>query len=82
MTLNEDVEKILKDYPEAYACDMESTSIAHCCSMYQTAFLIIRSLSDIVTKENNGLDFAEFCVKAAGQAAELLVNFLKMYPHE
>ncbi|MBQ6654250.1 MAG: 5'-methylthioadenosine/adenosylhomocysteine nucleosidase [Erysipelotrichaceae bacterium] len=79
VTLRQDVDRILKDYSEAYACDMESASIAHCCSAYQTGYLILRSLSDIVIRENNGLDFVEFCQRAAAQAAELLVNFIRLY---
>ncbi len=82
VTLREDVDRILRDYPEAYCCDMESTSIAHCCQMYQTPFLILRSLSDIVIRENNNLDFARFCEAAAGQAADLLVRFLDLYHRE
>ncbi len=79
VTLREDVDRILKDYPQAYCCDMESTSIAHCCISYQTPFLILRSLSDIVIRENNNLDFERFCVAAASQAADLLVSFLQLY---
>ena len=79
VTLKEDVERIIRDYPEAYCCDMESASIAHCCSMQKTPFLILRSLSDIVTRENNDLDFEQFCIAAASQAADLLVSFLKIY---
>ncbi len=82
VTLKEDVERILKDYPQAYCCDMESTSIAHCCESYQTPYLILRSLSDIVIRENNNLDFERFCVAAASQAADLLVSFLDLYRSE
>jgi len=75
----EDVARITSTYPEAYCCDMESTSIAHCCQYYHTPVLIIRSLSDIVTRENNSVDYSQFMPVAAGQAAKLCAGFIKTY---
>ena len=75
----EDVARITSTYPEAYCCDMESTSIAHCCQYYKTPVLILRSLSDIVTRENNSVDYSQFMSVAAVQAAKLCAGFIKAY---
>lgn len=65
---------IQKHFPEAYGCDMEACSIAHCCNEYNKKFLIIRSFSDIVTKKGNELDFNEYKFIASKRAA----HFSKM----
>jgi adenosylhomocysteine nucleosidase len=44
-TLQED-EKILKSFPEALACDMESAAIAQICHHYGVPFLSYRLISD------------------------------------
>ncbi len=61
---------IQKYFPEAYGCDMEACSIAHCCHEYNKKFLVIRSFSDIVTKKGNEIDFNEYKFIASKRAAE------------
>ncbi len=73
------VEKIQKHFPEAIACDMESASIAHACTMYDVPFVIIRSLSDIVIKEGNELDFNSYVILASERAASFAEAFLKRH---
>lgn len=75
---NEQVEFITKYFPEAIACDMESTSIGHACTLYGKPFVIIRSLSDIVTKENNGLDFVAYAQQASSRAAVFTKKFISL----
>lgn len=74
---DETVHYIQKHFPEAVACDMESASVGHVCSMYDVPFVIIRSLSDIVIKEGNNLDFQQYVHLAADRAARFTVEFLK-----
>ncbi len=66
----EKVAYIQKHFPEAYGCDMEACSIAHCCHEYRKKFLVIRSFSDIVTKKGNELDFNEYKFIASKRAAQ------------
>lgn len=75
----EKVAYIQKYFPEAYGCDMEACSIAHCCQEYDKKFLIIRSFSDIVTKKGNELDFNEYkhiASKRAAQFSKLIIEKL------
>lgn len=73
------VRKIRRAFPEAYACDMESATVGHVCTSYGVPFVIIRSLSDIVLKEGNTLDFHTYAKAASERAAgftELFVGSL------
>ena len=70
------VEFIQEHFPEAIACDMESASIGHVCSMYDIPFVIMRSLSDIVIKKDNDIDFLTYVKKASERAAAFTVKFL------
>ncbi len=79
VALKEDVDRITSIYPEAYGCDMESTSIAHCCQLYGVEVVIIRALSDIVVKEGNEVQYSTFAPLAACQAAKFTKNFLTIY---
>ena len=69
VTKNE-VARIIESYPSAYMADMESGSIAQCCECYKVPYLIIRCLSDIVTKENNIDTYFEVVMAAAEKAAQ------------
>ncbi len=71
------VDYIQKHFPEAIACEMESASIGHVCSTYGVPFLIIRSLSDIVIKEGNELDFLTYASQASARAAKFTERFVK-----
>lgn len=70
------VSLIKKHFPEAVACEMESTSIAHVCTMYEVPFVVIRSLSDIVTRDGNSMDFLEYVQQASHRAAVFTSEFL------
>ncbi|MGI6608217.1 MAG: 5'-methylthioadenosine/adenosylhomocysteine nucleosidase [Erysipelotrichaceae bacterium] len=73
----EKIAYIQKYFPEAYGCDMEACSIAHCCYEYGKKFLIIRSFSDIVTKKGNELDFNEYKFIASKRAAQFTKMLLQ-----
>ena len=77
VTEKELVQAILKSFPESYACDMESATVGHVCSSYNVPFVIIRSLSDIVLKEGNSMDFLTYAKAASERAAEFTELFVK-----
>ena len=56
------------------ACDMESCAIAHICYLTKTAFIIVRSISDIIGS-SNAFDYQTFAPKAAKNATDL-VNYI------
>ena len=47
----EAVAKILKHFPQALACDMESAAVAQTCYRYNTPFLSMRLISDVAGQE-------------------------------
>ena len=71
------VSRIKASFPEAYACDMESATVGHVCTYYGTPFVIIRSLSDIVLKEGNEMDFQTYAKAASERAAEFTELFVE-----
>ena len=76
VTFEETVQHIQKHFPEAVACDMESASIGHVCSSYGVEYVVIRSLSDIVIKEGNEMDFLTYVEKASDRAAVFTERFV------
>ncbi len=60
-----------KENYDAFACDMESASIAHTCYMSNVPFVALRSISDNAN-ESGGVDFFEFAQKSAVKTIELL----------
>ena len=70
------VKMIQEKFPEAVACDMESASVGHVCSMYQVPCVIIRSLSDIVTNEGNHMDFWTYLKIASHRSAAFTAEFI------
>ena len=74
----DEVHRILREFPEALASEMESASIAHTCSVYNVPFIIIRSLSDITVKEGNGLTFEEYLEKASKRSAIYCKKFIEL----
>ena len=51
----EPVAAILKHFPKALACDMESAAIAQVCYRYHVPFLSMRLISDVAGKESTNM---------------------------
>lgn len=65
--------EILKD---ALCCEMESGSVAQCCYHLQIPFVIIRSISDVVTKENNDKTFDDNLNEVAINSGKVLLDLI------
>ncbi len=70
------IDKILSEYPEALCSEMEAASIAQTCEIFDTPFVIIRSLSDITVEEGNDLTFDEYVSKASVRSAYYTAKFI------
>lgn len=68
---NTHVEKIKEHFPEAMCAEMEAAAIAQVCNVYQIPFIIIRSLSDIFNKGDNGIQFDEYIITASKSSATM-----------
>lgn len=76
---DDQIQKIIKDYPTALCAEMEGASIAQVCKHYNCPFVIIRSLSDIAHKEGNELSFSEYAAKASSRSALWCEKFIQVY---
>lgn len=72
---DEKVIELKNKFPSAIACEMEGGAIAQVCDKLETPFIIIRSLSDIVMRDNSGIDFIKN-VKLTSQRSAKMMNFL------
>lgn len=66
------IEKILKNFPEAIACEMEAGAIGQVCAKFNVPFIVVRSLSDIVYHDNSGIDFIKNVAKTSARSAKMV----------
>lgn len=71
------VKNIKSKLPKMEATEMEAASIAQVCYMFNTPFLIIRSISDVPGKESKQ-SFEEFLVVAAKNSGKLVEEILHL----
>lgn len=76
---DEQISKILNDFPESLCSEMEAGGIAHCAAHYGVPFVVIRSLSDIAVKEGNEMDFEEYAKKASERSAQFCEKCVARY---
>jgi len=81
MAGDDQVAQLLTNFPEMVSVDMEATAIAQVCEMFEVPYVVIRSLSDIVGKDNN-MSFEEFLPIAAKNSTELVCSFVKVLAHQ
>lgn len=67
----EQVDPIMKHFPEAMCAEMEAASIAQVCTVFKKPFIVTRGLSDIYNKGNNAVQFDEYLKKAANVSAHM-----------
>ena len=73
----EKMRKILADFPDAVAVDMESCSIAQTCHIYQTPFISFRIISDVPLKDHKGSQYFDFWNRMAEGSFEITRHYLK-----
>lgn len=74
------LEKV-KQYFNEYnimACDMESTAIAHVCTLANVPFIIIRTISDVLDFNGTKRDFSELAL----ESCKILAHFIEEYIYE
>lgn len=73
----EEVKKIKEHFPEALACDMESTSIAQTCYIYKVPFMIIRVMSDMPGGGHNISEYENFWTEAPVRTFKVVSNLIE-----
>lgn len=72
----ERVEKVRSHFPEMKAAEMEAAAVAQVCYQFDTAFVVIRALSDIAGKESS-VSFEEFLPKAAEHSTKIVLRVVE-----
>lgn len=72
----EKIEKIMKQFPNAIACEMEAAAIGQVCQQFNVPFIVIRSLSDIVYHDNSHIDFMKNVLITSERSASVVAEFL------
>lgn len=67
----------LKNREGVVACEMESGAVAQCCHIAKIPFVIVRSISDIVTKEDNHIAIDKNAELSSTNSALVLLELLK-----
>jgi adenosylhomocysteine nucleosidase len=71
------ISRIQTVFPQVAACEMEAAAVAQTCHLFGTAFLIIRSISDVVGDTDNHISFDEFLPIAARNSIDIVVKIIK-----
>ncbi|WP_373748209.1 5'-methylthioadenosine/S-adenosylhomocysteine nucleosidase, partial [Jeotgalibaca porci] len=74
----DEVVRIVTEFPQAGATEMEGTSIAQACFVMGVPFVVIRSISDSADEEAS-VSFDEFIIEAGKKSAELVLAFIRHY---
>ncbi|GGC77223.1 5'-methylthioadenosine/adenosylhomocysteine nucleosidase [Enterococcus wangshanyuanii] len=70
------VQKILQEFPDALACEMEGASIAQAAAQFKIPFLVIRAISDTADHEASQT-FDEFIEEAGEKSAQMVIHFVE-----
>lgn len=76
MSNPERVALVKQQFPEMKAAEMEAAAVAQVCFQYDTAFVVIRALSDIAGKESS-VSFDEFLPVAAKHSTEIVLRVIE-----
>ena len=67
---------ILK-FKDVVACDMEASAVGQVCNLYKIPFIVVRSISDIVTREENSKSFDNNLEISSTNSALVLLELIK-----
>ncbi|MGV8122287.1 MAG: 5'-methylthioadenosine/adenosylhomocysteine nucleosidase [Candidatus Xenobiia bacterium LiM19] len=71
------IRNILEKFPSVLAVEMEGAAIAQTCYLFKTPFVIIRSISDIVTADESHEIYKASVVKASLHSVSIVINILR-----
>ncbi|EEF84386.1 5'-methylthioadenosine/adenosylhomocysteine nucleosidase [Borreliella spielmanii] len=72
------INKIIANFKDVIAVEMEGAAIGHVSHMFNVPFIVIRSISDIVNKEENELEYSKFLKLAAFNSAKVVQEILRI----
>jgi adenosylhomocysteine nucleosidase len=72
----EKVNRILQDFPDALACEMEGAAIAQAAAQFNIPFLVVRAISDTADHKASQT-FDEFIEEAGEKSAQMVIHFIE-----
>ena len=76
------IETLLKAFPDLLAGEMEAAAIAQTCSCFNIPFVVIRSISDVPGESENQLTFEEFLPLAAKNSGKVIHQMITLMKEE
>ncbi len=73
---NEQHSRIIKNFPDAMATEMEGASVGHVCTELSVPFVVIRSISDTADHKST-VDFDEFLTVASRNSSLIALHLLE-----
>ncbi len=73
---DEQHQEIVKNFPQAMACEMEGAAVAHVCFDFKVPFVLIRSISD-TADHTSSITFDDFLPTAAQNASTITLHLLE-----
>lgn len=71
------IKDLRQKFPQAIACEMEAGAVGQACEKFSIPFVVIRSLSDIVDKDNSENDFLKNVEITSNRSAEMVESFIE-----
>ena len=71
------LDDIMKHFPDVYATEMEGAAIAQVCHTFDVPCLVIRAMSDIPESGTSAVSFDEFIIEAGKKSAEMVCLLLQ-----
>lgn len=79
---NDQFEKIINTFSGVLAVEMEAAAVAHIANLYHVPCAILRSISDVVLKDDSHVDFETYIKKAATQSAAAVVSTIRLMGYQ
>ena len=69
-----DASRILGNFPGALAGEMEAAAVAQTCHLFGVPWVIARSISDVIGRGGNAMEYSEFLPMAASRSADFVTR--------
>ena len=76
------IENVFDNFPDVIAGEMEGGAVAQACYRFNTPFLIIRSISDLIFAEGNEASFKKYLTVASANSVNLLRGLINKLAEE